>query len=54
MATECEQCGITPGDLPHEEMGMSVEEFADVMFESRDGVTLCQGCASAAGAAGGE
>jgi hypothetical protein len=48
MATECDQCGIAASDLPHEDMGMDIEEFADVFFESRDGLTLCQGCANSA------
>lgn len=46
---ECDQCGITAGDLPYEEMGMTIEDFADVMFESFDGLVLCQGCANGEG-----
>lgn len=39
---ECEHCGVTVHDLPFEELGLSVEEAADSLFERVDGVTYCR------------
>lgn len=39
---ECEQCGISEGDLP--DLGLEEDE-AKMFFEVVDGVTLCAGCA---------
>lgn len=45
---ECVACGIAVSDLPYEELGLDVDEAADVLFERIDGQTYCQGCAGVA------
>lgn len=44
---ECDGCGVTAADLPYEDLGLSLDEASEFLFE-RDGgsVTLCQGCSS--------
>lgn len=42
--SECALCGVTPHDLPFEELGLTAEEAADVLFERDQGETYCQGC----------
>lgn len=39
---ECSLCGVTAADLPYEELGMTLTEASEFLFD--DG--LCQGCAS--------
>lgn len=46
---ECDGCGITAADLPHEEMGLSLDEASERWFEPihlSGGRLLCQGCAN--------
>lgn len=43
--SECTRCGITSGDLPTEEMGLTWDEAEEQLFEVVDGQTYCQGCA---------
>lgn len=47
MSAECESCGVTAADLPFEDMGLTLEEASDVLFEHEGGVTLCVGCGGA-------
>ena len=49
MSVECVRCGITPGDLPYEELGLTLDEAAETLFERVDGETRCQGCAQIGG-----
>jgi len=37
---ECTACGVTAADLPYEEMGLTLDEVSEFLFD--DG--LCQGC----------
>jgi hypothetical protein len=42
---ECVRCGVTAADLPYEDLGMTLDEASEFLFD-RDGNTiLCQGCA---------
>lgn len=41
--TECVVCGITPGDLPYEEMGLTLEEAEETMFVKAGDLAWCMG-----------
>lgn len=43
---ECARCGVTAADLPYEELGMTLAEASEFLFDHDNegrGV-LCQGC----------
>jgi hypothetical protein len=42
---ECSRCGVTAADLPYEDMGLTLAEASEFLFE--DG--LCQGCVTSPG-----
>ena len=42
MNAECTECGVTAADLPYQDLGLSLSEASELLFE--DG--RCQGCAS--------
>jgi hypothetical protein len=42
---ECEGCGVTAADMPHEDLGMTLAEASEFMFVHADGGSLCVGCA---------
>lgn len=46
MNAECASCGITAADLPYEDLGMTLEEASDLLFDHDDVVTTCQGCSA--------
>ncbi|MGH3499839.1 MAG: hypothetical protein ACRDQA_02880 [Nocardioidaceae bacterium] len=46
MSVECARCGLTPIDLPLEELGLDAEDAADFLFEPDGDQWLCQGCAA--------
>lgn len=44
--SECSNCGVTAADLPYEELGLSLEEASETLFErAACGAIFCQGCA---------
>lgn len=43
--TECVRCGIMVSDFYYEELGLDIEDAADLLFEQVNGETYCQGCA---------
>lgn len=47
---ECTRCGVTTADLPWEDLGIpDLGEASDLLFETVDGLTYCQGCAATRG-----
>lgn len=37
---ECRQCGVTAADLPYEELGLTVDQASECLFDG----DLCRGC----------
>lgn len=46
MDVECARCGVTPGDVPYEDLGLDLDDVADFLFEHDGERWLCQGCAA--------
>lgn len=44
MNAECARCGVTAADLPHEDLGMTLVEASEFLFDHNGNVALCQGC----------
>lgn len=44
MNAECAACGVTAADLPFEDMGLTLDQASEVLFDGDEGVVLCQGC----------
>lgn len=42
---ECARCGVTAADLPYEQMGMTLAEASEFLFDHDGNTVLCQGCA---------
>lgn len=42
---ECSRCGVTAADLPYEDLGMTLNEASEFLFDHDRNRTLCQGCA---------
>jgi hypothetical protein len=42
---ECAHCGVTAADLPHEDLGMTLDEASEFLFDHDGNTILCQGCA---------
>lgn len=40
---ECAACGVTAADLPHEDLGLTVAEASELLFEHANGSVRCQG-----------
>jgi hypothetical protein len=42
---ECVKCGITAADLPHDDLGMTLDEASEFLFDHDGNTILCRGCA---------
>jgi hypothetical protein len=42
---ECSRCGVTAADLPYEELGLTLAEASEALFERTGDDVTCQGCA---------
>lgn len=41
---ECVGCGITAADLPYDDLGMTLDEASEFLFDHDGNTCLCQGC----------
>lgn len=41
---ECAMCGVTAADLPYEDLGMTLDEASELLFDNDGTATYCQGC----------
>ena len=44
LNAECARCGVRASDLPHEELGMTLAEASEFLFNHDGNAALCQGC----------